>query len=57
MVKRYLDRSGTLDKKTLGDPMKVLFDRFDTDGSGGLDEKEFVVTKFTKYSINLLTIC
>jgi|LauGreDrversion2_3_1035106.scaffolds.fasta_scaffold345672_1 hypothetical protein len=22
--------------------MKVLFDRFDTDGSGGLDEKEFV---------------
>ena len=30
------------EKKKLGDPMKVLFDRFDTDGSGGLDEKEFV---------------
>jgi hypothetical protein len=51
MVKMYLDKSGTLDKKTLGDPMKVLFDRFDTDGSGGLDEKEFVVTKLTKYPL------
>jgi len=29
-------------QQRVGDPMKVMFDKFDTDGSGGLDEREFV---------------